>query len=205
MRRAPRGPTFPGMAEHERERAQGEAQRRRRREQQRRKQELRREHARLTLALLAKELDQPSMSGTLIAFAEPLRALLPARCRREQYEGLLHAAALVWNAARAHEGERLAQGLAVAERQLMEALGAGASGARPGTARLLLQRLVHRRRTRHAHEARYVAGVEVLHERGREWRVLVAARLLPPPQHADGSEEEVRPSELPGGSDTFIV
>lgn len=177
-----------------------EEQRRRRREQQRRKRELRREHARQTLALLAAELDQPSMSGTLIAFAEPLRrALLPQRHGLQEYETLLHAAALVWNAARAYEGERLEQGLAVAERLLAQV-----SAAPP---RLLLQRLVHRRRTRHAQEARFVGGVEVLDEGGGEWRVLVAARPLPPPRHEDGSEEEVRPSSVAeqGAGDPFIV
>lgn len=176
-----------------------EKQRQRQREQQRRKRERRREHARQTLALLAGELDRPSLSGLLIDFAEPLRALCPEdggrEAPREVYEELLHVGALVWNAAEAYGGERLARELAGAAARLTPL-----TPAAPERVRSVLLQLAHRRRTRFLHEPRYIRGVEVLEEGGGEWRVLVASCLVP-------SDTEVRPSAVldPSAEEHFIV
>jgi hypothetical protein len=172
-----------------------EKQRQRQREQQRRKRERRREHARQTLALLAGELDRPSLSGLLIDFAEPLRALLAEDAGREAYEELLHVGALVWNAAGAYAGERLARELAGVALRLSTL-----SGAPPERVRAVLLQLAQRRHTRFQGEPRYIRGVEVLQEGGGEWRVLVASCLLP-------GDAEVRPSLLQdaGAQEHFIV
>ena len=172
-----------------------EKQRQRQREQQRRKRERRREHARQTLALLAGELDRPSLSGMLIEFAEPLRALCLEDAGREAYEELLHVGALVWNAAEAYEGERLARELAGAAARLTPL-----TSAPPERVRSALLQLAHRRLTRFLHEPRYIRGVEVLQEGAGEWRVLVASCLLP-------GDAEVRPSALrdAGAQEHFIV
>jgi hypothetical protein len=172
-----------------------EQRRQRQRERQQRLRERREEHARRAYTLLGEELDQPSMSGLLIAFTEPLTALLPHPLEREAYEALLHAAALVWNGARAFEGERLAHQLARAEGLLQ-----GLTRASLREIRACLFQLVRERRMRHAQEPRYLTGVEVLDEGGEDWRVLVSARLVP-------GDEELRPSSLvgKGPGEHFIV
>ncbi|MBF5041615.1 hypothetical protein FGE12_04390 [Aggregicoccus sp. 17bor-14] len=172
-----------------------EQRRRQRRERQQRLRERREEHTRRAYTLLGEELDQASMSGLLIGFSEPLTALLPRPLVREAYEALLHAAALVWNGARAFEGERLAHELARAE-ALVQPL----TRASLRELRACLFQLARERRMRHAQEPRYVSGVEVLDEGGEDWRVLVSARLLP-------SDEELRPSSLvgEGPGEHFIV